>query len=315
VAVYDPAGRVQLVAGTGSDVTVEVTRGGRDGALLRVVADDVDGRPSLRVVAPGRDLVYPPLGRWSNTTVQVREDGTFGDGRRGEELRIRGGGGGTEAWADLVVRVPAGTRVRLQTGVGEATARDLAADLTVGSAAAGVTVERTRGSLSVGTGSGDVRVSDVQGEEVAVGTGSGDARIDGVRAERLRVGTGSGDVGGGDVAAGEFRLGTGSGDVRLGTVRARRLQLGTGSGDVALALGDALDEARVGTGSGSVTLRLPPTLGATIEVSTGSGGLRTDVPIQLVRQQRGRFEGRLGDGRARVRVTTGSGGVRLEPAR
>jgi hypothetical protein len=136
VAVYDPAGRVQLVAGTGSDVTIELTRGGRDGARLRVLTDDVDGRPTLRVVAPDGDLVYPAMGR-GDAELRVRDDGTFnGDGGwRGRTLTIRGDGRGAEAWADLVVRVPAGARVKLVTGVGAATAQGVSADLELGTSA------------------------------------------------------------------------------------------------------------------------------------------------------------------------------------
>mgnify|MGYP002778053897 CR=1 FL=1 len=315
-AIYDPAGRVQLVAGTGSDVTVELTRGGRDAGQLRVLTDDVDGRPSLRVVPPG-DLVYPGMGRNDDAEIRLREDGTFDGSDRGRtrRVRIRGSGGGAEAWADLVVRVPAGARVKLATGVGASTARDVSADLELGTNAGGISTERTRGRLSVGAGSGRVSVRDAQGEAVTVGTGSGGARVDDVTAQRLSVGTGSGGIEGGNLGGGDVRLGTGSGGIRLGAVRARRLQAGAGSGSMELELARGLETARIGTGSGGVTLRVPSDLGATFTLTAGSGGISTDVPVQLVRQERGRFEGRVGDGSARVQVSTGSGGVRLVPAR
>lgn len=321
VAVFDPAGRVQVVAGSGSDVTVEVTRGGRDAGRLRVLTDDVDGRPTLRVVAPEDELVYPAMGRYSNATIRVRDDGTWGGGDgdgwggRGRKLEIRGSGSGAEAWADLVVRVPAGSQLALQVAAGSATAQNVSADLKLGTAVAALTVSGTRGNLSVGAGSGRIDLRDVQGDEVRVGTGSGGARVDGVKADRLTVGSGSGGVEGGGIDAGEARFGTGSGGMRLGLVRARRLQVGAGSGSVELELGAGLEDARIGTGSGGITLRVPPALGATFEVSTGSGGVSTDVPVQVVRQERNRFEGRVGDGSARVRVSAGSGSVRLVPAR
>ncbi len=314
-SVYDPAGRVQVVAGGGNEVVVEVTRGGRDGGRLRLAT--LDGGRGLAVIAPERDLVYPGMGRGSRTSFRVRDDGTFGDddGDSGRELRVRGSGDGAEAWADLVVRVPRGRRVTVRLGVGTATARNVDGDLTLGANSADVTTERTRGRLTVGTGSGRVRVRDAEGEEVRVGTGSGDADVTGVRAGRLTVGTGSGTVAGGELEGEQVKLGTGSGGVRFGRVRARTLEAGSGSGGIELELADGLEDARLSTGSGEVTVRVPPSLGATFDVSTGSGGVSTGMPVRVSRQERNHFRGSVGDGRARVRVSAGSGSVRLEPAR
>ncbi len=313
-AVYDPAGRVRVIAGEGSDVVVEVTRGGRDGARLRLHRPD--GR-TLAVVAPEGELVYPSLGRWSSTSFDVREDGTFGSDRgwgSSRRLTIRGGGGGPEAWADMVVRVPRGRRLTLHLGVGAVTATNVAGDLTLNGHAGDVTAEGTRGRLAVGTGSGRVRVRDVQGDEIKVGTGSGGAEVGQVRAGRLTVGAGSGDVRGADIEADQAKLGTGSGDVRLARMRARSLEAGSGSGRLELELGAGLEDARLSTGSGGVTLRVPSSFGATFDVRTGSGGIRTGIPVQVSRQSRGTFQGSVGDGRARVRVSAGSGEVRIEPA-
>jgi DUF4097 and DUF4098 domain-containing protein YvlB len=247
----------------------------------------------------------------------VRDDGTFGGGDRGDtrELRVSGGGRGAEAWADLVVRVPEGSRLLLRSGVGNVAATGVAADLDVGSSAGDVTVERSRGRLRVGAGSGRVRVRDARGDEVRVGVGSGEVEVRGVRAERLSVGSGSGSVEGGDLEGAELKLGTGSGGMRLSRVRTRRLEAGSGSGHLDLELAAGLDEARVSTGSGGVTLRVPSDFGATFDMTTGSGGVSSDLPLQLVRQERHRITGRVGDGRAQLRVSSGSGEVRIAGAR
>lgn len=320
VAVYDPAGRVQVVAGTGSDVTVEVTRGGRDAARLRVASGAVNGWTALRVIAPGRDLVYPAMGRWNNTSFSVRDDGTFGGGDRGrwfssDKLTVRGSGRGDEAWADLVVRVPAGRRVAVYVGAGLASATNVDADLTLDVNAADVQTERTRGRLVVDAGSGSVRVSDAEGAEVYLDTGSGGVEVRGVRAERLRVDAGSGSVRGRDVDARDVALDTGSGGMQLARVHARTVKLDAGSGSVDLELVDDVDDARIDTGSGGITLRVPPTLGATLDVDAGSGGVRADVPLEVTRRERDHLTGRLGDGRGRIVIDAGSGGVRLLPAR
>ena len=321
VAVYDPAGRVQVVAGSGGDVTVEVTRRGRDAGRLRVLTGEVHGRDALRVVAPAGDLIYPELGRGSSTSFRVRSDGTFGGDDGGfsffsrDRLDVRGDGSGTEAWADVTVYVPAGRRLAVHVGAGTATARNVDGDLTFDAQAAQVATERTRGRLVVDAGSGPVRVHDAQGQEVNLDTGSGGADVRGVRADRLRVDAGSGSVQGGEWDVGDANVDTGSGGMRLDRVHARKLRLDAGSGSVDLELAGTVDDAKIDTGSGGITLRIPPTLGATLDVDAGSGGVHADVPVQVSRSERDHLTGRLGDGRGRIVIDAGSGGVRIVPAR
>lgn len=318
VAIYDPAGRVQVVAGSGSDVVVEVTRRGRDAARLRVLDDAVDGRPTLRVVAPDRDLVYPDMGRGSSATLRVEPNGTF-DGNSGDDdvtrLRIRGEGSGPEAWADVVVRVPARARVQVKLGAGSATARDVDGDVAIGTFTGDVTTERTRGRLAVSSGSGRALVRDATGDAVRVSAGSGNAEVQDVRADRIGVSAGSGDVRGGNVTASEGSFNVGSGSLAVDGVRVRTLRAGSGSGDLELGLAGDMDEARVGAGSGRVTLRVPANFGATLDVTTGSGELHSDLPLQATRLERHHVTGRIGDGKAQVRVSAGSGDVRVVPSR
>jgi DUF4097 and DUF4098 domain-containing protein YvlB len=139
--------------------------------------------------------------------------------------------------------------------------------------------------------------------------------VRGVRADRLRVDTGSGSVTGGDLDARDVNIDTGSGSARLGRVNARRLKIDTGSGSVDLELAGPVDDARIDTGSGGATLRIPPSLGATLDVDTGGGGIDTEVPVQLTKSERGHLTGRVGDGRGRIVIDTGSGGVRILGAR
>ncbi|HEY0777380.1 MAG TPA: DUF4097 family beta strand repeat-containing protein [Gemmatirosa sp.] len=322
VAIYDPAGTVQVVAGSGGDVVVSVVRRGRDAGRLRVLSGAVGGHDAVRVVAPAGDLVYPDIGRGSNVTLRVRSDGTFGGndgglfgGLTSDRVTVRGDGGGVEAWAEVTVYVPAGRRVAVHIGAGTAGARDVSADLRFDAHAARVATERTRGRIVVDAGSGAVRVHDAQGQEVNLDTGSGGVELRGVRADRVRVDAGSGGVSGGDVDASDANFDVGSGGLRLERTHARTLKLDAGSGSVDLELAGAVDNAQIETGSGGITLRLPPTLGATLDVDTGSGGIHTEIPVQVTRSERDHLTGRIGDGRGRIVIAAGSGGVRLAAAR
>ena len=104
VAIDNLAGEVEVVGGSGSAVTVQVTRGGDDGGSLDIQVGEVDGHQTLRVIYPSDRVVYS-AGRWGGSTnVRVRSDGTWGSGgwlSRGDQVRVSSRGSGLEAHADL----------------------------------------------------------------------------------------------------------------------------------------------------------------------------------------------------------------------
>lgn len=316
VAVYNIAGVMRVEGGAGSEVTVEVTRGGSDGSKLTIETGRVHGRESLRVIYPDRRIVYKQgsgdWGRWrSRTTIRVDDDGTFGDrGDDGRSVDIVPSGSGLEAYADVKVIVPKGKRVSVFLGVGEAKIDNVEGDLYVDVSAAPVTSTRTRGRLSLDTGSGEVHVTDAQGE-VDLDTGSGSVEVMNIRGPHLKMDTGSGRVRGSDIVADEIELDTGSGSVRLGQVQSKRIKLDSGSGSVELDLRSDVETVHIESGSGGVTLGIPESLGAAIRIDTGSGGIDTDIPIQVKKAERSYLSGTIGDGKGEITIETGSGGVRL----
>jgi DUF4097 and DUF4098 domain-containing protein YvlB len=150
--------------------------------------------------------------------------------------------------------------------------------------------------LLVDTGSGDVRVSDVEGD-VSLDTGSGTVTVDGVSGRDVRIDTGSGGV-------------------TAARVRADDVNIDTGSGDVRLDLLSDLESLYVDTGSGDVTIDVPADLGAQVDIETGSGEIDLqDVTVRTTRLEQDHLSGEIGDGRGRMRIETGSGGVRLVRSR
>ena len=315
VAIYNLAGRLRVQRGTGDRVVVAVELAGSDASQLRVESGPIRGSSTLRVIYPADRIHFEGMGRGSSTTLRVREDGTFSDnGDRGDRNRdrveISGRGGGLDAYANLTVSVPPGKRVRLYLAVGEVNVTDVNGDLLVDASAANVTATRTRGSLNVDTGSGDVRISDADGD-LNVDTGSGTVDLTRVKGGVLKVDTGSGSVTSDGVEATRLDVDVGSGSIRLRGVRAYDQRLDSGSGDVDVALVGDVRSMVIDTGSGEVTLRVPPSLGAELEIDTGSGGIDTDMPLTVHRKGRDHLSGRPGDGVGRIRIDTGSGGVRL----
>jgi len=315
VAIYNLAGVMRLERGTGGDVVVELTRGGPDAAKLEIATGPVRGREALCVIYPDDEIVYRGLGRGANTTLHVRDDGTFNDrdqGRHrsdeGRRVRITSSGGGLDAHADVRIAIPAGKRVEVYLAVGQAFASNVDGDLRVDVAAANVTADHVKGSLLVDTGSGDVRLSDAQGD-VSLDTGSGNLRVSG---PELKLDTGSGDVIAERVATDVLMIDTGSGDVTASSVRAGDVKIDTGSGNVRLDLLADLQALDVDTGSGDVTINVPPDLGAELDVETGSGDIDLqNVTVRTTRLERDHLTGAIGDGNVRIRIETGSAGVQL----
>lgn len=314
VAIYNLAGKLRVEGGDGPDVTVELTRGGRDGDRLRIEQGSIRGRETLRVIYPSDRIVYPALGRNDRTTIRVADDGTWGDDSRdsGDRSRteISGSGSGLEAYADIVVRVPRGQQIAIHHAVGDASLTTVDADLTLDVASASVTAEGTRGHLKLDTGSGSVSVTDAQGD-IDLDAGSGGVTIRGVRGQSLRMDTGSGSIQGGDIDVSALKADVGSGGVRLDRVRATQVDVDAGSGSTELELLSTVDRMKIEAGSGGVTVHLPASQSADVDIETGSGGIDTDFDVQVTRFERRHMIGRIGDGRGRIRIESGSGSVRL----
>lgn len=314
VSIYNLAGRVRAMAGSGDAVTVEITRGGADRERLKVESGTINGRETLRIMYPADRIVYPELRQRSRINIRVRDDGTFSDGgwRRdsSDEVEIRGSGSGLEAFADLVVRVPRGQKIDLYLGAGRVEVANIEGDLLVDVAAAEVDIAGTKGELTLDTGSGRVAVRDATGN-LNVDTGSGGVTIERVKGDVLTIDSGSGGIQASDVDVRELSADVGSGGLRFFRTKAASVNVDAGSGGVNLELLSAIENLEVETGSGGATIRLPAALSAELEAETGSGGFTTDFEITTRRVGRNHVVGRIGDGKGRIRLEAGSGSIRL----
>lgn len=315
VAIYNLVGSLTAIAGTGDAVQVEVTRRGTDAARLRVETGEIRGRQTLRVVYPERDIVYPALRRGRISGIGVRDDGTFSDGDyrdlgRRDRVEIRSSGSGMDAHADVVVRVPRGQKVSLYLAVGRAEVTNVDGDVLVDVGAADLRVSGTRGVLTLDTGSGDISVQNATGE-VSIDAGSGGITVTGVKGTRLNLDTGSGSVDASDIEVGDFVADVGSGGLRLMRLNAPRITVETGSGGATLEVLSNIERLSVESGSGGITVRAPATLSAQVMIETGSGGFQTDFEVTTRRMSRNFLDGRIGDGRGRIDIESGSGRVRL----
>lgn len=315
VAIYNLAGSIRAVAGSGSDVSITVAKSGKDADQLRVEQGPIGNRQTLRVIFPSRRITFGTGNNRSNgdrTTIRVAEDGTFdGNDDDGSRVEISGRSGGLEARADLMVAIPAGKEVHLYLAAGEVNVTNVNGDIYVDVNAADVTTSGTRGLLSLDTGSGETSVTDAQGD-LDLDSGSGSVRLTRVRGERLSVDAGSGGLRADDINATRIQMDLGSGGASLRNVTARDIKLDCGSGSAELDLVSDIRMLDIDSGSGGVTVWIPATLGAKVEIDAGSGGIDIGVPVSVTRWERDHVVGTIGDGAGTIRIDAGSGGVRLK---
>lgn len=311
IAIYNLAGQFRVEAGTGNDVVVEVTRVGDDAAQLRVETGEIRGANTLRVIYPGRRVVYADSR--GTTNLSVREDGTFGGERGGgrhSSVRISSSGDGVEAHANIRVLVPSGRRLSLYLGAGKVDVTNVTTQLLVDVASASVSARGVRGALMVDAGSGDVEIADATGD-LMLDTGSGEVRVSGAKGGRHNIDTGSGSVNVTNMEGDRIVIDVGSGDVNVRGLKASDVRLDSGSGSIDAELTGTVRDLIVDTGSGDVTLRLPKDFGAEVEIDTGSGSIRSSFPVTTQELKSDALRGRIGNGGTRLRIDTGSGSVQL----
>lgn len=144
------------------------------------------------------------------------------------------------------------------------------------------------------TASGNIRAEGVSGN-ISLHTASGDVEVQGVSGE-IRASSASGSVKVRD-AAGSVSANSASGNV---DVELNRLE---GTGDMHFS-----------SASGDVHVRLPASLDAQVDMSTVSGSIDTDFPIEVKNHKYGpgsSAHGQLGSGSRLIKISSASGDVKL----
>jgi len=181
------------------------------------------------------------------------------------------------------ITVPVETTVHSQTGSGNQS------------------IEGTRGEVDVTTGSGDVRLANLTGE-IHPHTGSGNVRAREISGP-VRGGTGSGDIEIEETGSGDVELRTGSGNITVRGIQGS-FRGETGSGDVT-AEGTQSGTWDIHTGSGNVRVRLPGNAAFDADLSTSSGTVDVDSPVEMT------VEGRIGGPHKTIRGKVRGGGPML----
>ena len=241
-------------------------------------------RPDARIVGRTENGLFEGTFNRDRINLSVRTD-------RSSRNRNRSGP------AYVEISVPVGTRVMASTVSG------------------GIRIRGTNAEVQANATSGNIEVVDAT-DRIVVGTVSGDIRLQRVRG-RTRINSTSGDLEL-DALTGELEIRTVSSDMRIDRVVSSDVRIGTTSGDI--SYGGTIDPKgtyEISTHSGDVRFEVPSATGATLSLQTYSGDIESSFPMTLqpgenLRRQRGRrMEFTIGDGGARVSITTFSGDITI----
>jgi DUF4097 and DUF4098 domain-containing protein YvlB len=173
----------------------------------------------------------------------------------------------------MTVLLPRGARLKVSTGNGEVTVKQVGGDVQAATGNGAVHIDGTEGTVKPSTGNGDVDVRNARAA-VKVSTGNG----------RVNVSTSDGPV--------EVHTGNGSIDVQMTQLKSR-------------------DDMSFSTGSGSVRVKLPAGYNGELDASTGSGQIDSDFELKIQgRMDPRRVRATIGTGGPRLKLSSGSG--RLE---
>jgi DUF4097 and DUF4098 domain-containing protein YvlB len=147
-----------------------------------------------------------------------------------------------------------------------------------------------------------------------ISTASGDVKAEGFSG-RLNLSTASGNVTVRGVG-GQIKASSASGTVRVADA-AGSVNASTASGDVEVELTrlDGAGDMRFSSASGDVRVRLPSNIDARVSMSTASGDIETNFPLEVRHDRYGpgsRAEGQLGSGARTLKISSASGNVSLK---
>lgn len=245
---------------------------------------------------------------WNKSEVQVT--GTLGDDverldfeRDGKHTRVKvvlrksNHHWSSEGEAELSIRVPAGSRIDVNTVSAEISVVDVTGPLRLQSVSGDISSEITREDAEVKSVSGNVSLrGDGNAGVLTVTTVSGDARV--------------------THAAGEVTASTVSGSLELALDKLTRVRARSTSGDVSLA-GTLTPDARLDaeTISGGLTVDFKGALDAQIDVKSFSGEIDSCFGPKAERTSKYAPGSELrfteGKGTGRVRLSTLSGDINL----
>lgn len=166
-------------------------------------------------------------------------------------------------------------------------------------------LERCRKDIDLSTSGGSIHAKDSDGNLV-LRTSGGSVHLDGLSG-RINARTSGGSVKG-DGIKGELVAGTSGGSVRLSGI-AGSVEASTSGGGMDVEITKLGEYVRLSGGPGSVNVKMPLDQGIDLDLS----GNRVEIPLSKFdgTAEKDRVRGRMNGGGVPVRISAGSGSVRV----
>ena len=271
-------GSVELVGGSGSGATVDITSSRDDFESMY----DVDFEESA-----------------GGVVVRVNKREKFSNWLRSS--------GSTR----FKIGVPQDTRIEIDTAGGSIEVTDISAPALLDTSGGSIRAKGIRGELSADTSGGSIQVDDVEGN-VSADTSGGSITVRGVRGA-VKADTSGGGITIEDVT-GDIEADTSGGSIKIAEAGARvRAETSGGPIRVSFAPGNAAGGS-LSTSGGGITVELDPSVGLDIDASASGGSVDVDIPVMVQGTvSRSALSGKVGGGGETLRLRSSGGGVSIVP--
>lgn len=208
------------------------------------------------------------------------------------------------------VQVPTETSVEVKTGGGSVKISNLRRDARLSTSGGSIKVSDLAANLEAHTSGGSIDLRQISGS-ARVDTSGGSIQGDSIGG-RLDARTSGGPITLDDVK-GDLLAHTSGGSIRIANAGGRvDADTSGGSVEVAFAQGNSRGGV-VETSGGGVRVALDPHVNLTLDASTSSGPVRTDIPIQMLGSfSRSHIHGTIGSGGETLRLHSDGGGIHIE---
>jgi len=249
--------------------------------------------------------------------------------RVGDRITVRAVGQ-RQFWAvarlNLSISVPRGVNVEVKSASGDVDVRDIEGGAEVTTASGDVVVGHAN-RAKASTASGDISIAETRSAEA--NTASGDVKLQGIRGPakcravsgdvtlehvegEVQISAVSSDVSARSIDE-SFSATTVSGSIELQEYYGAETSIKSTSGDVEASLSTPLTGTFAArTISGDITVAIPGNSDCTVDLSSTSGDIETELELRNASRSRRQLSGDLGAGRGRLELHSVSGSLTVD---
>jgi len=266
-------GDLEVTAGSGNTVTVDVTQGSRSNRFMDITADQTQNDVTVRGKFEGM--------RWGNWSSDAK----------------------------FVVSVPSHYNVDLATSGGEIRVSDLQGQAKVKTSGGGIKLGKIQGTIYAHTSGGDITVGG-GGATADLYTSGGGIEVGNV-AGNVQAKTSGGSVSV-DHAGGDVYIRSSGGGIDIGEA-AGTVDAETSGGSINAKLAQQPKaDSRLSTSGGGITVAIAPSVAVELDAHTSGGDVTTDVPITIQgRQNESSIAGKINGGGPRLVLRSSGGDIRI----